>query len=278
MRIDAHQHFWKLDRGDYGWLKPELPLLYRDYLPEHLASDLKRHSFDRTILVQAAQTLEETAYMLTLSEQTEWIGGVVGWLDLNDPAYKEHYKRFSNHPKFVGFRVMIQEMADPSSVLQPHFIEAMTYFAEQDVPVDLLVVSHQLESLVELLARVPGLRGVVDHIAKPRIAAGIMEPWMSQMKAIAEHPGIYCKLSGMVTEADHQHWKPSDFTAYVQYAIEVFGTHRVMFGSDWPVCLLAASYDQVVDILEQALPDGLSTEEKEQLFGGNAKTFYKLID
>lgn len=276
MRIDAHQHFWKLDRGDYGWLNPNMPVLYRDYLPEHLAPQLQRCRIDKTILVQAAQTLEETEYMLSLADETDWIAGVVGWFDLNDPACKEHYAKFRLHPKFVGFRIMIQEMPDPEQILEPRFVDAVSYFAGQDVPVDLLVVSHQLEPLVKLLDRVPGLRGVIDHIAKPRIADGVLEPWKSQMSAIAKHPGIYCKLSGMVTEADHGNWQPSDFTAYIHHALEAFGTERVMFGSDWPVCLLAGSYDQVVDVLEQGLPMQLSASDRERLFGVNAKTFYKL--
>ncbi|UVI28517.1 amidohydrolase family protein [Paenibacillus spongiae] len=276
MRIDAHQHYWKLGRGDYNWLSPNSGVLYRDYLPEELLPHVREHQLDGTILVQAAATLEETEYMLSLSDTNDSILGVVGWLDLHDPAYRDHFEKFSRHPKFAGFRVMIQDMPDAHEVLEPDVVEALTYFAGKDVPVDLLLVSHQLDVVVELLERVPGLRGVIDHIAKPRIADGILEPWMSQMSAIAKHPNIYCKLSGMVTEADHTSWKPQDFSAYIRPILDMFGPERVMFGSDWPVCLLAASYDQVVDILEQALPDSLSAEDRAKLFGLNAKKFYKL--
>jgi L-fuconolactonase len=276
MRIDAHQHFWKLDRGDYDWITPELAPLHRDYLPEHLAPHLERHRIDGTIAVQAAQTLEETEYLLSLAEQNDSILGVVGWLDLADPAHPEHFERFSRHPKFVGFRIMIQEMPDASAVLEPDFVKALNRFAERDVPVDLLVRSHQLEPLIKLVERTPGLRGVVDHIAKPRIAEGIMEPWRTQMAQLAAHPNLYCKLSGMVTEADHAGWKPDDFTAYIRHVLELFGPERVMFGSDWPVCLLAADYDQVVDVLERALPQSWAERERAQLFGLNAKRFYKL--
>lgn len=276
MRIDAHQHYWQIDRGDYGWITPQLPVLYRDYFPEHLHPSLEKHGMDKTILVQAAPTLEETDYMLALSDTSDTIGGVVGWLDVNDPDYRAHYERFSKHPKFVGFRVMIQEMPDADEVLDASFIEALRYFAAKDVPIDLLVVSHQLKSVTELLNLVPGLRGVIDHIAKPRIAEGKLDPWKSQMAEIAKHPGIYCKLSGMVTEADHEHWKLSDFAAYIRHILDVFGTERVMFGSDWPVCLLAANYDQVVEVLEQSLPPSWSDSEKARLFGLNAKEFYKL--
>jgi L-fuconolactonase len=276
MRIDAHQHYWKIDRGDYGWITPELPVLYRDYLPDDLRPHLQKHSLDQTIVVQAAPTLEETDYLLSLSEEEDSIGGVVGWLDLNDPDYRKHYERFSQHPKFVGFRVMIQEMPDASQVLKPHFVEALQYFAEKNVPIDLLVVSRQLASVVRLLELVPSLRGVIDHIAKPQIADGVLEPWRSQMAEIAKHPNIYCKMSGMVTEADHKHWRMNDFHAYIGHTLEMFGPGRVMFGSDWPVCLLAAEYDDVVDVLEQTLPESWPESDKARLFGLNAKEFYKL--
>lgn len=276
MRIDAHQHYWKLERGDYGWPTPELPVLYRDFLPDDLLPHLHQHHVDQTIVVQAAPTLEETDYLLSLSDESGTIAGVVGWLNLNDPDFLIHYKRFSEHPKYVGFRVMIQEMPDASVILEPHFVDALRYFAEKEVPVDLLVVSNQLEPVVQLLELVPGLRAVIDHIAKPRIADGVMEPWKSQMAAIARHPNIYCKLSGMVTEANHKEWKPEDFTAYIRHALDMFGTERVIFGSDWPVCLLTADYGEVVDVLTHSLPQDWSELDKARLFGLNAREFYKL--
>ncbi|MBP1967726.1 amidohydrolase family protein [Paenibacillus aceris] len=276
MRIDAHQHYWKIDRGDYGWIGPELPVLYRDFMPSDLWPHLKQHHLDRTIVVQAAQTLEETNYLLSLSEKSETIAGVVGWLDLHDPECMLQYKEFKKHPKYVGFRVMIQEMTDASRILEPHFVEALRYFAEEDVPVDLLVKSEQLAPVVELLDQVPRLRAVIDHIAKPKIADGVIEPWKSQMTAIAKHSNVYCKLSGMVTEANHTSWVKEDFIVYIQHVLEVFGTERVLFGSDWPVCLLAADYDEVVGVLTHALPETWTEHDKDRLFGLNAKEFYKL--
>ncbi len=280
MRIDAHQHYWKLDRGDYGWITPDMPVLNRDYLPEDLLPHLQEHGLDATIVVQAAATLEETDYLLSLADSTDQIAGVVGWLDLNDPAYRQQYERFAHHPKYVGFRVMIQAMPDANVILEPHFVEALKYFAEQDVPVDLLVLSPQLDALIRLLEQVPNLRGVIDHIAKPRIADGLLEPWRTQISTLAaSHPRLYCKLSGMVTEADHEGWKPGDFSIYIEHVLKAFGWDRVMYGSDWPVCLLAASYDQVVELLldQSGLADGVGNEEKRaKLFGGNAKEFYKL--
>jgi len=276
MRIDAHQHYWKLDRGDYDWLTPNLPVLYRDFLPSDLTPHLSKHRLSGSVVVQAATTHAETDYMLSLAGENESILGVVGWLDLNDSSYKETFERFQRHSKFVGFRVMIQEMSDANAILQKHFVEALTYFSSVGTPVDLLVTSRQLDPLVQLIDAVPNLRCVIDHIAKPEIVFQRMEPWKSQMRKIAKHANVYCKLSGMVTEADHQQWKPSDFTSYIQYIIEIFGPDRVMFGSDWPVCLLAADYDQVMDVLTQALPTSWTQQEIDQLFGLNAKMFYKL--
>ncbi|WP_029192753.1 amidohydrolase family protein [Paenibacillus harenae] len=276
MRIDAHQHYWSIERGDYGWITPEIPALYRNFLPEHLEAHLNKHKLDGTIVVQAAPTLAETEYLLSLSEASDSILGVVGWLDPADPDCRSHYERFAKHPKFVGIRVMIQEMPDAREVLKPDSVEALAWLAEKDVPVDLLVVSHQLEPVLELLDFVPGLHAVIDHIAKPRIREGILEPWKIQMARIAAFPNLYCKLSGMVTEADHGNWKTEDFTAYIRHALEVFGPERVMFGSDWPVCLLAADYDEVVRVLEAGLPEPWTEENRKRLYGLNAKEFYRI--
>lgn len=276
IRIDAHQHYWAINRGDYDWITPELQTLYHDFLPEDLAPQLKAHHINGTIVVQAAPTIEETEYILELASKTDSILGVVGWLDLDDPSSLEQLERYDQHPKFVGFRLMIQSMPDPYAIVQPHMVRALQYCAEKDIPVDLLVVSHQLEALLRLLELVPNLRGVIDHIAKPNIKMGVMEPWSEQMKKLASYSRLYCKVSGMVTEADHEQWKVSDFTVYIQHILEIFGPNRVMFGSDWPVCLLAAQYDEVVDIVTQALPSAWGQSERDRLFGLNAQLFYKL--
>lgn len=276
MRIDAHQHYWTMSRSDYGWITPELPVLYRDYLPEHLDAHLKRHGMDGTIVVQAAPTVEETEYLFSLADRSDSILGVVGWLDLFDPAHREHFEQYRKHPKFVGFRIMIQDMPDGSRVLEPAFVEALREYAAMDIPVDLLVKSSQLDALNELLDAVPGLRGVVDHIGKPRIAEHVFEPWASQIERAAKHPNIYCKISGMVTEADHAAWEPKHFKAYVAHVIQAFGPERVLFGTDWPVCLLAASYDDVVNVLEASIPQTWGERERAKLYGDNATRFYKL--
>lgn len=276
MRIDAHQHYWKISRGDYGWITPDVTTLYRDFLPQDLAPDLEVHSVAKTIVVQAAPTTLETEFLLELCENESSVAGVVGWLDLADASHAENFRRFRQHPKFVGFRVMIQDMEDPAAILQPDVIRAFQQYAEMDVPVDLLLTNSQMPVLLELLKAVPMLRGVVDHLAKPNIVGGEFEPWASHMAEIARYPKIYCKLSGMVTEADHVHWKPSHFTHYVHHIIDVFGANRVMYGSDWPVCLLAASYDDVWRLANENLPATLTQTEKAAIFGDNAEAFYKL--
>ncbi|MFC4099465.1 amidohydrolase family protein [Paenibacillus xanthanilyticus] len=276
MRIDAHQHYWKLSRGDYGWIGPEMPVLCRDYLPADLQPELQRHRIDKTIVVQAAATLAETEYLLELAECDESIAGVVGWVDMFSPSYVHAYERFAGHPKFVGFRTMLQDLADSSVILERGYLEALSFFERKGTPIDLLVKTPQLDALIEALEQVPRLHAVIDHVAKPRIAEGIQEPWRSQMAAIGAMPNIYCKLSGMVTEADHERWKPEQLEPYIRHVLEQFGPDRVMFGSDWPVCLLAGSYTDVMHALECALPETWTSEEREKLFGGNAAAFYRL--
>lgn len=276
MRIDSHQHYWKINRGDYGWITPEVTTLYRDYLPNHLLPHLNKHQIDQTILVQAASTHEESLFLLSLSENDESIAGVVGWIDLDDPNYLDRYHELKRHPKFLGFRFNIQNMADETIALKDNYIDALRYFADHEVPVDLLFVHHQFPTVLRLLEKVPNLRGVVNHLGKPDIASQKFEPWSDYIKQIATYENIYCKLSGMVTEADHNDWKKEDFVGYVRHILDSFGINRVMFGSDWPVCLLAGSYDGVIDVLKNALPKDLSEDGLDKLFGANAHRFYKL--
>lgn len=276
MRIDAHQHYWSIARGDYGWITTEIPKLYRDFLPVDLEPHLRVHQLDGTILVQAAPTVSETDFILRLAEQTPSILGVVGWLDLFDPNHRLHYERFRCHPKFSGFRIMIQDMTDAEQILEPTFVKALKNYAKDDVPIDLLIVSGQLPPVLDLLRQIPNLRGVIDHIGKPSIRSNEWESWANAMSQAASFPGIHCKISGMVTESRHESWNYEEFVPYIEHILEKFGPYRVMFGSDWPVCLLAAGYDEVLEIVQRALPMSWGEEEKSRLFGVNAKEFYKL--
>lgn len=275
MRIDAHQHYWKISRNDYGWITPDLSVLYRDFLINDLKIHLDKNKIDKTIVVQAAPTIEETEFILDLSTYSDSIVGVVGWIDIEDTSYKEQLEKFRKHPKFVGIRIMIQDMPDASKILEPSYLEVFSYLEALGIPVDLLVTSNQLSVLTKLLNQV-SIRGVIDHIAKPSIAKGELEPWKTHMSKIAMNPNIYCKLSGIVTEANHSNWEKEDFIPYVHHIINEFGTNRVMYGSDWPVCLLSASYDEVYQLLKETLPENITSEEEAGIFGANAVEFYLL--
>ncbi|MCY9668663.1 amidohydrolase family protein [Paenibacillus alginolyticus] len=276
MRIDAHQHYWKTERGDYGWLTPEQGILYVDYMPEQLQDSLRRYQFERTIVVQAAPTLEETQFLLSLYDEYESIAGVVGWLDLDSPQFSEQYAKFRRYKGFVGFRPMLQDLPD-SWILRPQVMQNMEQLVKDDFPLDLQLRPRHHPYILEAFRSFPTLRAVVDHAAKPFIAGRILEPWKTEMAELAAFPNVMCKLSGLVTEADQQAWNWMDLAPYVHHVIEVFGTDRVMFGSDWPVCLATCSYDEVYLALMNALPSNLTSEDHLAIFGGNAARFYQLL-
>jgi len=278
MRIDAHQHFWLLERGDYGWLTPSLTKLYRDFLPGDLEPELQKAGMDRTVLVQAAPTVAETEYMLSLCEESPRIAGVVGWLDFEADDFEEQFLRLRENPYFVGLRPMLQDLEDDRWILRPKVISALRILEKHGFPLDILIFPRHLPVIRELMDIVPNLRGVIDHLAKPYIKDGIFQPWAEQIAELAKYPNLYCKLSGMVTEADHEGWRsnPAQFAPYVRHVVSSFGYDRIMFGSDWPVCLLAASYAEVVSLLESSLPEDMTDEQRRLLFGGNAARFYGL--
>ena len=275
MRIDAHQHYWQLSRGDYDWLTPELGALYRDFMPDDLEPIIREQGIDKTIAVQAAPTTAETEFLLGLAEKHDSIAGVVGWLDLESVRFEAQFEAYRKHAKFVGVRIMLQDMEGAEWLHRPDVTSRLRWLADRDCPVDLLVREHQLPYVASLAEVVPHLRGVVDHIGKPDIAARSIDSWRVWLEKIAKNPNMYCKLSGMVTEADHASWKPDDLTEYVEHAVRVFGTERLIYGSDWPVCLLAASYAQVADVVERYLA-GFPEADRDNIFGRNAARFYKL--
>ncbi len=275
MRIDAHQHYWDISRDDYGWITQDLSLLYRNFYPSDLKNELIDHNIDRTILVQAAASISETEFLLKLGNKEDSIAGIVGWLDLEKDNYKEQLKSFQSNSKFLGIRIMMQDMEDETIVLNQRYLEAFTYFANIGLPVDLLVTHQQLGTLVKLMEEVPHLRGVIDHLGKPDIHRQLLHPWCEKMKALSSYPELFCKISGMITES-RPNWETDDFKLYIDHIIECFGSHRIMMGSDWPVCLLAGSYTDVITIIEESLREKLSKHEMELLFGTNAYEFYKL--
>ncbi len=276
MRIDAHQHFWRPERADYGWLTPAKGLLYRAFGPADLEPLLRAARIDRTVLVQAAPTEAETEYMLGIADATAWVAGVVGWLDLEALTFPERLDRFNAHPKFLGIRPMLQDLEDDRFILRAPVLTNLGYVASTGTPFDFLTFPRHLAHVASVLEQVPNLRAVVDHISKPAIAAGTLDPWRADIAAVAKFDGVCCKVSGMVTEADLAQWTRADLEPYVLHVLDVFGPDRLIYGSDWPVCLLAADYARVIGTLEDILAPRLSASEMAAVFGGNAARFYRI--
>ena len=282
MRIDSHQHFWDPARKDYGWIDSlegeAARRLRRQILPPELAPQLARERIDRTVLVQAAPSEAEAEYLLSLAAEYDFIAGVVAWLDMEASDFGARLERLQRRSKFVGVRPMIHDLAHPEWMLRPSVRRSFAVLQERGVCFDFLVRPPHLAPMLRILGEFPELRAVLDHIGKPNIAARQIEPWGSEFAAIARHPNVFCKLSGMLTEADHERWAPADLEPYVRLAIECFTPRRCMFGSDWPVCTLAGSYGQVIAALEQSLgPLGLDEAARERIFGGTAAEFYRLF-
>lgn len=274
MRIDSHQHFWQVSRDDYPWMTPAVPVLYRDYSPEDLKPSLAKHRIDKTILVQTAPTAAETDFLLNLAGRHNFVGGVVGWLDMERADFAEQFAAYQQKPKFIGIRPMLQDLPEDDYILKPAVINSLKLIAGENFPFDFLTYTHHLPYVLQALDRAPNLRAVVDHISKPEIKARKLEPWKSLIQEVAQHQNVYCKLSGMVTEADLNTWTADDLRPYVEHVVECFGLERVMFGSDWPVCLQAGTYDRVIEALYTILTPVLDAASETVVFGSNAAKFY----
>lgn len=274
MRIDSHQHFWQVSRGDYPWMTPAAPVLYRDYSPEDLKPALAKHHIGKTILVQAAPTVAETDFLLNLAERNNFVGGVVGWLDMERADFAEQFAAYRQKPKFIGIRPMLQDLPEDDYILKPAVMDSLKLVAGENFPFDFLTYTRHLPYVLQALDRAPNLRAVVDHISKPEIKARKLEPWKSLIREVAQRQNVYCKLSGMVTEADLNTWTADDLRPYVEHVVECFGLERVMFGSDWPVCLQAGTYDRVIEALYTILAPALDETSETAVFGSNAARFY----
>jgi L-fucono-1,5-lactonase len=275
MRIDAHQHFWDIDRFEYPWMPAGESPLRRNFLPEQLEPVLARNRFDGSVVVQAAHLLDETRWLLDLATQHAFIRGVVGWVDLTDPRVGLALDRLQRHPKFKGVRHLVHDEPDANWLLRPEVLRSLGELARRKVPFDLLLRPPHLKLVPRVAESVPGLRMVIDHIAKPPIAAQQVEGWAEDMEAAARIPQVWAKLSGMITEADPRGWNAGHLRPYVQHAFSLFGPDRLMFGSDWPVCLLAGTWKEVLAAFTQALgPQPVAVREK--LLGGTAARFYGL--
>lgn len=274
MRIDSHQHFWRFNPTDYGWMKPGWPIRH-DFLPADLEPELRACELDGCVAVQARQCLEESRWLLELAEDAAIIRGVVGWVDLRSPDVVKQLEELAKHPKFVGVRHVVQDEPDDQFMLREDFQRGITALRDFDLTYDLLVFPKQLPAAIALAQKFPQQPFVLDHIAKPMIKAAVLSPWREQIRELAKFPNVSCKVSGMVTEADWEDWGGDDFKPYLDVVFAAFGAGRLMYGSDWPVCLLAGNYEQVFGLVADyvgQLPPG----DQAAFFGGNAAAFYGL--
>jgi L-fuconolactonase len=272
MRLDAHQHFWAYDAAQYPWIPIRSPL-QRDWLPSDLEPLLAASGIDGSIAVQARQTTEESHWLLTLADHYPFIRGVVGWVDLCDERVEAQLVRFAAHPRFVGVRHVLQDEPDDDFILRPSFLRGIGKLAPFKLTYDILIYPRHLTAAVKLVQAFPQQRFVLDHLAKPPIKSGTLSPWRENLRELGRFPNVLCKLSGLITEADHRAWKRTDFLPFLHVALETFGPDRLMFGSDWPVCLLAGRYEQTVDLVTKFL-DSLEPRAQDAIFGDNARRFY----
>ncbi|WP_339242254.1 amidohydrolase family protein [Paenibacillus sp. FSL R5-0517] len=275
MKLDAHQHFWEYNIAEYGWIGEEMKAIRQSFLPHDLEPILTQSGMDGCIAVQARQSLTETEWLLQLADQYEFIKGVVGWVDLCSDDVRNQLELLASNPVLKGVRHVIQDEPDLQYVLREDFQRGISLLKEYDLAYDLLVSKEQLPYAVDLVKAFPEQRFVLDHLAKPDIKSGILSPWREALESLAAQPNTYCKLSGIVTEADWASWTPSDFTSYLNIAIEAFGAERLMFGSDWPVSNLAASYSEVYGLIKTHT-QSLSESEQQMILGGTCAAFYQI--
>jgi L-fuconolactonase len=273
MRIDAHQHFWQYSNS-MDWITPDMSAIAKDFLPDDLAPLLEQERMDGTIAVQADQSVEETEFLLGLAEKNAFIKGVIGWADLRAEDISAQLSQYKQHSKLKGLRHVLQT-EDPGFMLQTDFIRGIKALHASGLSYDLLVFPKHLKATLALVEQLPQQAFVIDHIAKPGIKGKMIDGWNEDITAIAKHENVYCKISGMVTEADWKGWKQADMIPYLDTVTEAFGTHRLMYGSDWPVCLLAASYGDVIGIVKKYFSTFTAAEQQE-IFGDNASKFYHL--
>jgi L-fuconolactonase len=275
-RIDAHQHFWKFDPIRDAWITTDMKILQRDFMPQDFQLVIKENGVDGCVAVQADQSLEETRFLLDLSVDYSFIKGVVGWVDLQSDQLEKQLDFFSEEEKLKGFRHIVQAEQDPEFLNRPSFLFGIKKLYERNYTYDLLITSNQLVQAIGFARSIPeGHLVVIDHLAKPNLLEREFESWAAGMKSLAEHSNFYCKLSGLVTEARWNSWELIDFEPYINHILTCFGAKRIIFGSDWPVCKLAASYSEVVDVVNHYI-QRLSLNEQEMIWHKNAETFYKL--
>ncbi|WP_150452640.1 amidohydrolase family protein [Arenibacter lacus] len=275
MTIDSHQHFWKYNPKKHAWINDEMAVIRRDFLPSDLESVFAENGVDGCVAVQADQTLAETDFLLELAHEHDFIKGVVGWADLRSKSVEHLLEKYASDNKLKGYRHIVQGEEDPNFLLRPDFLNGISKLEEYGAVYDILVFPHQLGATLEFVKKFPNQKFVIDHIAKPYIRDGFFEGWAVLMKEIEKHENVYCKISGMITEADYHSWTPEQIHPYMELVLEAFGPKRCMYGSDWPVCLVAGKYSEVKNLTTNFI-NTLSATEQQAIMGGNAVEFYDL--
>ena len=275
LKIDSHQHFWKFDAVRDSWITNEMAVIKKDFLPADLQPVLQENNFNGCVVVQSDQSEAENSFHLDNAAKNDFIKGVVGWIDLQADNAEERLAHYSKFEKMKGFRHVLQGEANRDLMLQPKFMNGISKLEQFNFTYDILIFPDQLKYIPQFVSSFLNQKFVIDHIAKPFIKEGKTEEWKKEMQAVAQYENVSCKISGLVTEADWESWKPEDFTPYLDAVTKAFGTKRIMFGSDWPVCLVAASYSQMLGIVTDYF-SGFSIDEQNAFFGENASAFYNL--
>jgi L-fuconolactonase len=274
LKIDAHVHFWRYRADQYGWIDDSMAALRRDFLPDDARREMAMAGVDACVAVQARQALEETQWLLDLAATHPFIVGVVGWVDLQADDLAAQIESFAGHPKLVGIRHIVQSEPDDRFLLKPAFCRGVSMLEDLDLSYDILIYPRHLRAAAEFASRFKRQRFVLDHLAKPDIRSGELHEWAAGIRELASLPNVFCKLSGLVTEADWVRWTPDQVRPYLDVAFDAFGTHRLMAGSDWPVCTLAAEYHRAIGLVESYLGNHPASE-REAVMGGNAARFWR---
>lgn len=275
MRLDAHQHFWRYDSVEHAWMTEQMSEIKQDFLPLDLRPLMESTGFQGCVAVQARQSLEETRWLLELANENTFIKGTVGGVDLRAETLSDQLEQFAAHPKLVGVRHVLQDESDDKFMLGAAFQRGIAQLSAYGLTYDLLLFPKHLPVAVELVRKFPDQPFVLDHIAKPLIEAGILTPWQDNLRQLAMFPNVYCKLSGLVTEAAWKQWKPEDFKPYLDSVFDAFGSERLMIGSDWPVCTVSASYDATMRIVIEYV-EQFPQSVQEAVLGENCARFYGL--
>jgi len=274
-RIDAHQHFWKFNAAQYGWIGADQHVLRRDFLPADLEAELAAAGIGGTIAVQAQQDIDETRWLLALADRYPFLQGVVGWAPLIDVNVAATLEQLAAHPKLRAIRHVLHDEADDYYILRDDFNRGVAELKHFGLAYDILILERHLPQTIEFVDRHPSQVFIVDHLAKPRVRDGLVAPWRENMRELARRPHVYCKVSGLATEADHTRWSEPQLLSYMNIVLEIFGPKRVLFGSDWPVCLLAIGYSKWKDIVAK-FAGRLTEEERERIWSASAREAYRL--